>query len=97
MDAKLKDSPPAPAGGLRPALFRAADEAHGGPKRDRNTPSRMDIPMNDIRFETWLDEVLEGTSYAFTEHELFEMYRAGDSPAEAIQEGEDLLDDGLFG
>jgi predicted RNase H-like HicB family nuclease len=57
----------------------------------------MDIPMNDIRFETWLDEVLEGTSYAFTECELFEMYRAGDSPAEAIQEGEDLLDDGLFG
>ena len=51
----------------------------------------------DMTFETFSAEVLNSTSYGFTDEELREFYDDGYTTFDTIEWAEWKLDDGLFG
>jgi len=51
----------------------------------------------DMTFETFASEVLNSTSYGFTDAELREFYDDGYTTFDTIEWAEWKLDDGLFG
>ena len=52
---------------------------------------------NDMTFETFSDEVLTSTSYAFTQEELREFYDDGYDVDDTVEWAEWKLDSDLFG
>ena len=75
------------------------------PTTPRNSRPRVDTahslvyntPMNDITFDTFRSEVLNCTSYDFTDEMLLGFYEDGYTVHDTLDWAEAKLDDDMFG